>query len=216
MGLRSSKPKRSKDHTIKNSVKNKHGQQANKFREQTSDNRHSAKKTGKQNSDIGFQIKKNKNKGKICQMKESAQVTEESDTDSEDSTKIKSERTEAPIPTRIPIAGSSPSRSKKTRDDFDIDKWDDEESHQTSSLSPPLDELETCLDEYIEETGRRSSFTNIFMPLCMRSSPTRYKCHSSENNETQITRMDKIIAELMIPHVPRRNRPATPPRDVLD
>jgi hypothetical protein len=106
MGLRSSKPKHSKD---KNSVKK-------------------PKKPGKRKTDVGFQAKKNK--GKICQINESAQVTDESDTDNEDLTKIKTEDTEAPIFPKIPIMDSRP-----TEYDFDIDNWDEEECHQTSGYS---------------------------------------------------------------------------------
>jgi hypothetical protein len=136
----------------------------NEFTEQSPEIRDSAKKSGKPNSDVGFQAKKKK--GKICQINESAQVTDEIDTDNEDSPKIKTEATEAPIIRR--------------GYDFDYDF--------SSSMS-----------------------TGIFI-----DKPTSYRCSSSDNNETQIARMDKIKAQGDIPYVPRRNRPATPPRDVLD
>jgi hypothetical protein len=83
MGLRNSKPKHSKDRKIEKSVRNKHGQQMNEFTEQKSKIRHSAKKTGEKNSDVGFQTKKSKTKIK-CKINGSAQETDESDPDNED------------------------------------------------------------------------------------------------------------------------------------
>jgi hypothetical protein len=78
MGLRNSKPKHLKDKKIEKSVRNKHGQQMNEFTEQKSKIRHSTKKPGKKNSEVGFQTKKYKTKSKI---NGSAQETDESDTD---------------------------------------------------------------------------------------------------------------------------------------
>jgi hypothetical protein len=165
-----------------------------KFTEQTSEIKDSSRKfiqTSKiQNSEVGFQTKY-KNKGKICQIKESAQVTEESDTDNEDSTKIKTEETEAPIFPKITIMGSRPSRSKKTRE-YDLGLHD------------------SCLRKLKENTPQTAQGKKFYdkSPFC--------KDGSSDNNETQKSIMDKIIAQGNVPYVPRRNRPAPPPPDVLD
>jgi hypothetical protein len=160
-----------------------------------------------------------KNKGKICQIKESAQVLDESDTDNKDSTKIKTVETEAPISRKITIMDLRQSRSKKTRE-YDSDEYGSPPApsprsrpsrHSTPPRpsrpsTPPRPDPTSC--------GEESSSSDDGHHAPHGTPP--YRCSSSDNNETQISRMDKIIAQGNVLYVPRRNRPAPPPPDVLE